>query len=193
MTKFYFTNTAGASPFNGTNKYSMRSSHTPADAGTTILTSVAASAAGANVGDFATDVEQPHNSATWPTTGWGYSMDIKTASSDLTYTAIMYRYSSAGVLIDICDAGMNPTGLTGTGVKTATGQTNSAINNNGFGTGAATDKIRWAIGCSNANMMSASNFEIYISDSQSWLEGTNLTPGGGGGPTPFTGWGFVPL
>jgi hypothetical protein len=148
-------------------------SHSPANGGTTHGLTMAGGALGITTHRYGTTTA-PHNSTTWPTTGWGVSVDVQAAGADITYRLLAER----------CDPSQNRLTSTellsstaGTGVKSTTAQ---AFNANGVGGLSANDVLGYFIVTTNSNMMTSQSFAIYYSDSDSWVENTNFVPPAGG-------------
>lgn len=190
MTKFYVTTTDPSvsvlisTTFDtSTGARTSSSSHTPADSGSD---NISQTTTGQAVFAFPTNVGTGpylHTSATWPTTGWGCSLDITSASADWTYDIGIDRItnnltSDTGTIASPSNLGLSA--LSGTGIKSATGVTSTTVNNAMVfsGTAVAEDNNVDVYIDTNApgGMPTNRTLTVLVSDSQTWVEGTSLTP-----------------
>lgn len=190
MTKFYVTTTDPSVSVSISTTFDLStgarissSSHTPADSGSANISQTTTDQA---IFAFPTNVGTGpylHTSATWPTTGWGCSLDITSASADWTYDIGIDRLtndltSDTGTIASPSNLGLS--GLSGTGIKSATGVTSTTVNNAMVlsGTTVAEDNnVDVYIDTSTPGGMPTNRtLTVLVSDSQTWVEGTSLTP-----------------
>lgn len=189
MTRFYATNTTAAvSALDADIEYSALSTASVTDSGSgTHLGGVAAGAI-EWTHIYWGSAEQAHNSATWPTDGYGVSVDVTQAGSDLTYSVELGRITSDGATLQAGSPYPILVLQTGAGIKTSTGQTIATINVTPTN---IADRLFVSISGYNANMMTNVLAGVRFLDTATWCENTNFTP-------PLSdltnaAWGFVPL
>lgn len=141
---------------------------TPADLNATTSANVAAASTISRLWWY--DLGPAHNAADWPTTGFGYSVDIQSVGADITWTTYAERYSGDGSAVR--GSSLLHLSQSGTGVKTNTGV---GVDLNTDAARAASDAYGVRFSLTNASMMSAESWTMYVSDSQSWIENTNFT------------------
>ncbi|HEY9660144.1 MAG TPA: hypothetical protein V6C65_16930, partial [Allocoleopsis sp.] len=172
MARFYVTTTDAASSYYTADfSKSALSSHTPANDGTKVSSSVAAAATEKSLVAWTSGQGNLHYSTSWPTTAtYGVSADVSAAGADLTYAIKLERISSDG------SAGrfgseIALSGLSGTGIKTTTTFAPIFFNSSGP---AITDALAMFVETTNTTMMVIESIDINVTDSDTWFQCTDF-------------------
>lgn len=122
---------------------------------------------------------QVHATSQWPTTGYGFSMNIIMSGADLTNQGKLTRCQANGNG-RLAVGEVLSSSFAGTGIKTQTGLAWGTINDATLED--VTDRIVLTVLSANSNMMSSATCQVMVNDQYTWLEGVDLIAG----PTGLT-------